>query len=69
VLSGEILVAEVAGELQAAIEVASGAAIADPFRPTAHLVELLYLRAARLRAPTRSRRRFGLRLRSAYRTA
>jgi hypothetical protein len=46
--SGETLIAEVEGEPQAAIHVASGATFADPFRPTADLVELLSLRAARL---------------------
>jgi hypothetical protein len=39
--TGDVLVAEVGGELWAAVEVDSGAAIADPFRPTADLVELL----------------------------
>ncbi|MEA2148423.1 MAG: hypothetical protein QOD69_253 [Solirubrobacteraceae bacterium] len=46
---GEVLLAEVGDELQAAIHVASGATIADPFRPTADLLALLRLRAARLR--------------------
>jgi hypothetical protein len=70
-LSGEILIASVGGEPQAAIDIASGATIADPFRPTAHLVELLGLRAARMREGTRSPRRLpGLRpRRSAYRAA
>ena len=49
-----------------AISVASGATIADPFRPTAELVELLSLRARRLRAATHPRRP---RLRWAYRAA
>src|SRR5215218_2597424 len=53
-LTGEILIAAVADEPQAAIEVATGATVADPFRPTAHLVELLELRAARLRQPART---------------
>ena len=43
--SGEILIAEVGDEPQAAIQVATGATIADPFRRTADLVELLRLRA------------------------
>ena len=47
-LHGEILIAQVGDEPQAAIEIGSGATVADPFRPTAHLVELLELRAARL---------------------
>jgi len=67
--SGELLIAEVGDEPQAAIEVATGATIADPFRPTVHLVELLSLRAAPLRDGTAPRRRLRLRSRSAYRTA
>jgi hypothetical protein len=69
---GEMLIAEVGGEAQAAIHVASGAAVADPFRPTAALVELLTLRATRLReAATLSAGRPGLRarLRALYRAA
>jgi hypothetical protein len=45
--TGELVVAEVDGELWAAVS-ASGEAIADPFRPTAHLVSLLTLRARQL---------------------
>jgi hypothetical protein len=65
--SGDVLIAEVGDEPRAALEIATGAAVADPFHPTAHLVELLALRAARLRDGRVPRRR--LRLRSAYRTA
>jgi hypothetical protein len=39
--TGDVLIAEVGDELWAAVEVDSGAAIADPFRPSADLVELL----------------------------
>jgi len=46
--TGRILLAESDGEVQAAIEVATGRVVADPFRPTAGLAELLRLRAARL---------------------
>ena len=46
---GEMLIAEVGAEAVAAIHVASGETIADPFRPTVELVELLRLRAERLR--------------------
>jgi len=42
------LVAEVGGDLVAAVSVLDGARIADPFRPTAALVELLVVRAAQL---------------------
>ena len=59
-------IAEVREQVLGAIEVASGAMIADPFRPTAELVELLGVRAARLRA---SPRRLRLRPRWAYRAA
>ena len=64
--TGEVLLAVVDGQALGAVEVASGAAIADPFRPTAELVEQLSLRARRLRAATNPRRP---RLRWAYRTA
>jgi hypothetical protein len=47
---GELLVAEVAGELRAALALGGGAAIADPFRPTAPLVSLLQMRAQQMRA-------------------
>lgn len=46
---GPMLVAEAEGELLAGRSLISGASIADPFRPTAHLVELLELRSAHLR--------------------
>ncbi len=39
--TGDVLVAEVGGELWAAVEVDTGAAIADPFRPSGDLVTLL----------------------------
>jgi hypothetical protein len=70
-LSGDLLIAEVCDQPRAAIHVASGVAVADPFRPTADVVELLRLRASRLRDPIGSVGRPGLRarLRSAYRAA
>jgi hypothetical protein len=70
--TGDMLMAEIDGEAVAAIELAGGVTIADPFRPTAELVELLGLRAAGLHgAPTRRRLRLRLRLRlrPAYRVA
>ena len=53
---GEVLVAQVGSELWAAVEVRSGAAIADPFRPSGDLVELLRFRAQGMRDETRSER-------------
>jgi len=46
---GALVVAESAGELVAAAPVGGGTAIADPFRRTAPLVEMLELRADQLR--------------------
>jgi hypothetical protein len=43
-----VLVAEVQGEVLAALPLGGGEPIADPFRPTASLVEMLKLRAAQL---------------------
>jgi hypothetical protein len=51
--TGTLLVAERDGELRAAVEVASGRAIADPFEPTAELVSLLRARAAQVRGSER----------------
>jgi hypothetical protein len=50
---GELLVAEVDGEIQAAIALATGEVIADPFRPTAELVRMLGLRRDELRVDLR----------------
>jgi hypothetical protein len=44
-----VLVAEVRGELLAARSLTGEGAVADPFHPTAQLVELLELRSAHLR--------------------
>lgn len=44
-----IVLAEVAGAARAALSVADGRAVADPFFPTRHLVALLELHAAELR--------------------
>lgn len=44
-----VVVAETGGEMLAAVPVAGGAAIADPFHRTTALVEMLELRAAQLR--------------------
>jgi hypothetical protein len=48
--SPPLLVGELGGFLAAAVSVGSGEVIADPFRPTAELVELLHVRASQLRA-------------------
>jgi hypothetical protein len=48
--SGPALVAEVDREVVAALPLDGGRALADPFRPTAHVVALLELRADQLRA-------------------
>ena len=55
--TGDSLIAEVGGELWAALEIGSGAAIADPFRPSGDLVELLRFRVDRMRAGTAGGRR------------
>jgi hypothetical protein len=47
--SPPVLLAEIAGEPVAAISLADGAVVADPFTPTAELVALLKLRARQLR--------------------
>jgi hypothetical protein len=56
--SGYVLVAEVGGELVAALPVSGGPAVADPFRHTAQVVALLEMRAQQLRvgevSPTRA---------------
>ena len=47
--AGEVLVAESGDELVAALPVDGGRPVADPFRRTAEVVELLRLRARQLR--------------------
>jgi hypothetical protein len=42
---GQALLAEVGGELRAAVGIADGVAIADPFVPTEDIVRLLSVRA------------------------
>lgn len=56
------LVAQVDGELHAALALDDGEAIANPFRRTAHLVAMLTARAehARSQPPARTRRRLRL---------
>ncbi|WP_205698373.1 hypothetical protein [Conexibacter sp. SYSU D00693] len=49
-LTGDVLLAVVDGETWAALSLDDGRAVADPFRPSAHAVELLRLRSQHLRA-------------------
>ena len=60
-LTGEVLLAVAGGEVAAAMSLDTGAVVANPFEPTAHLVDLLRTAARpepsrRLRSP-----RFALR--------
>ena len=52
---GAVLVAEVGGEIWAAISVDDSHAVADPFRPTGELVALLVERVRQLRRKQRGR--------------
>ena len=52
---GAVLVAEVGGELWAAISLDDMHAVADPFRPTGELVALLVARARQLRRTEQDR--------------
>jgi len=52
-LSGDVLVAYAGGDVRAALSVDSGRAVADPFYPSAELVDLLHTAAG----DSRSRRR------------
>jgi hypothetical protein len=54
---GDSLVAEVGQELWAAVEIDSGSAIADPFRPSADLVDLLRFRVESIRSEAAGQRR------------
>ena len=52
-----LLVAEVDGELSAALSLADGTSIANPFRPTADIVALLRAHATTVTPAPRTRRR------------
>jgi hypothetical protein len=54
--TGELLLAEMGRELWAAVSVDTGAAVADPFRPSGELVELLRFRARRIRGENHAER-------------
>jgi hypothetical protein len=47
--SGELFVAEVGGQLVAAVSIDTGAVVADPFEPTAAIVDLLRVHADAIR--------------------
>ena len=55
--TGDALLAEVGGELWAAVEIETGATIADPFRPSGELVDLLRLQLSLDGRTHRSERR------------
>src|SRR5262249_34643174 len=55
VAAGRFVVAEVDGEVVAALPLRGGVPIADPFRPTSHLLPLLRLRAGQLEVQPRAR--------------
>jgi hypothetical protein len=58
-----VLLGEAGGRVRAAVSLVDGSAVADPFSPTAHLVTLLRVHAARLAHPSRAgehRQRRGL---------
>ena len=58
--SGRLVLAEVNGTIVAALPLNGGAPLADPFRPTAHLLPLLRMRAAQLEQTTGTRRLAGV---------
>jgi len=55
--AGDVLLALVDGEPVAALSLADGSVVSDPFTPTAAVVDLLRVRAQRLGAPERLRTR------------
>ena len=55
--TGDVLLAEMGDELWVALSIDTGAAIADPFRPSGDLVDLLRLRADGLAGEARGRGR------------
>ena len=61
---GEVLVAESEGRIVAALPLAGGPAIADPFHRTVALVQMLELRAQQLRASAPVAQSLGARLRA-----
>jgi hypothetical protein len=55
--TGDVLLGEIGDELWAAVSVDTGHAVADPFRPSRDLVELLRFRAGRLTGEPQARDR------------
>ena len=55
--TGEVLLGEMGDELWAAVSVDTGAAVADPFRPSSDIVDLLRFRAGRLTGKSRPQAR------------
>jgi hypothetical protein len=64
-----VLLAEVDGQLLAAVALSDGTVIADPFHPTLDLIELLRARARQLNGDSRIMRSGRWRLRSLRRAA
>jgi len=63
------LLAEVAGELRAALSLADGSVVSDPFYPSADIIELLHARARQLTEGESRTRRRRLRWRAGARVA
>jgi hypothetical protein len=59
--AGDMLVAEVGGEMRAAVSLDGGGLIADPFHRTADMLALLELRADQLRSGERRRQKVAMR--------
>ena len=55
--TGDVLLAEMGDELWAAVSLDTGHAVADPFRPSGDLVDLLRFRAERVTAEPATRGR------------
>jgi hypothetical protein len=66
---GDLLVAEVSGEVVAALPLDGSPALSDPFRRSRHLVAMLELRAQQLRGDEEQRERSFARLRGVLRAA
>jgi hypothetical protein len=62
-LTPPVLLAEVDGEVRAALALSDGAVVADPFRPTLDLIDLLRARAGQVDADSRMRRSWRRRIR------